>query len=224
MTHFLARLVERARGTAPRVEPIVAPRFAPAPVNETAPEGETPPVVRLAAGTSSPAPPVASRVAGETTKSSVTLRPPRDAEAAPLSATDAPEAPLEIVRETLLVPPPADRPAPDFSPVVRRTEIETGPDSLAQSDRARETGSARPRTARPGPAIAAGPRTFRGLKQAPDSPNESRTEPPIVRVTIGRIEVRAAPAPSAPARKPAPRSEPKLTLDAYLKSRQEGAR
>ncbi len=28
MSHFLARLVERARGTAPRVEPVVAPRFA----------------------------------------------------------------------------------------------------------------------------------------------------------------------------------------------------
>jgi hypothetical protein len=30
MTHFLARLVERARGTAPRVAPIIASRFAPA--------------------------------------------------------------------------------------------------------------------------------------------------------------------------------------------------
>ena len=42
MSHFLARLVERARGTAPRVEPIVAPRFAPTPIVEIASEVETP--------------------------------------------------------------------------------------------------------------------------------------------------------------------------------------
>src|SRR5438093_1643798 len=43
MSHFLARLVERARGTAPRVEPVLAPRFAPAPIVEIASEVEAPP-------------------------------------------------------------------------------------------------------------------------------------------------------------------------------------
>ena len=43
MSHFLARLVERARGTAARVEPIVAPRFAPTAIVEIASEVETPP-------------------------------------------------------------------------------------------------------------------------------------------------------------------------------------
>jgi hypothetical protein len=48
-------------------------------------------------------------------------------------------------------------------------------------------------------------------------------EPPVVHVTIGRIEVRAitpkeAPAPSAPS----PRSEPTLSLDEYLKRRAGG--
>jgi hypothetical protein len=42
MSHFLARLVERARGTAARVEPIVAPRFAPTAIVEIASEVETP--------------------------------------------------------------------------------------------------------------------------------------------------------------------------------------
>ena len=42
MSHFLARLVERARGTAARVEPIVAPRFAPTPIVEIASEVEAP--------------------------------------------------------------------------------------------------------------------------------------------------------------------------------------
>src|SRR5262249_33096337 len=42
MSNFLARLVKRARGTAPRVEPVVAPRFAPTPIVEIASEVETP--------------------------------------------------------------------------------------------------------------------------------------------------------------------------------------
>src|SRR4029077_649349 len=46
MKHFLARLVERARGTAPRVEPVVAPRFAPTPIVEIASEVEAPPPER----------------------------------------------------------------------------------------------------------------------------------------------------------------------------------
>src|SRR5262245_5944129 len=40
MSHFLARLVDRARGTAPRVEPLVKPRFAPAPIFEVGPDAE----------------------------------------------------------------------------------------------------------------------------------------------------------------------------------------
>jgi hypothetical protein len=55
------------------------------------------------------------------------------------------------------------------------------------------------------------------------TPNESPGQPPIVRITIGRIDVRATP-PAAPSRKSSTRSEPKLTLDAYLKSRREGTR
>jgi hypothetical protein len=55
-------------------------------------------------------------------------------------------------------------------------------------------------------------------------PNEPASEPPIVRVTIGQIDVRTTPAPAAPTRKTATPSGPKLTLDAYLKARKEGAR
>jgi hypothetical protein len=55
------------------------------------------------------------------------------------------------------------------------------------------------------------------------TPNESPEQSPIVRVTIGRIDVRAT-APAVPSRKSSTRSEPKLTLDAYLKSRKEGTR
>jgi len=43
MSHFLARLVERARGSAARVEPLLTPRFAPTPIVEIASELEAPP-------------------------------------------------------------------------------------------------------------------------------------------------------------------------------------
>ena len=65
--------------------------------------------------------------------------------------------------------------------------------------------------------------TSRNFERDLLTPNESPEQPPIVRVTIGRIDVRATP-PAAPSRKSSTRSEPKLTLDAYLKSRREGTR
>jgi hypothetical protein len=50
----------------------------------------------------------------------------------------------------------------------------------------------------------------------------SSTSPPIVRVTIGRIEVRAVQSP-APTPKPAkPPPEPKLSLQEYLHKRERG--
>jgi hypothetical protein len=77
--------------------------------------------------------------------------------------------------------------------------------------------SKRPRSATPFTT------TSRNLERDLLRPNESSEQPPIVRVTIGRIDVRAT-LPATPSRKSSARSEPKLTLDAYLKSRREGAR
>jgi hypothetical protein len=66
-------------------------------------------------------------------------------------------------------------------------------------------------------------------QQAPIERRERRAEfehqAPIVRVTIGRIEVRAeiaTPAAAPPAAQPV--RAPTLTLDEYLKQRQEGKR
>jgi hypothetical protein len=67
-------------------------------------------------------------------------------------------------------------------------------------------------------------RAFVQPHRADQFSHELRDEAPIVRVTIGRIDVRAAPAPVPPPRKTAIPAPPKLTLDAYLKSRKEGAR
>ena len=68
MTHFLGRLVERARGTAPRVEPIIAPRFAPTPSAETATEVEPAPIAGIVTATESAPPARREARAPEATK------------------------------------------------------------------------------------------------------------------------------------------------------------
>jgi hypothetical protein len=205
MKHFLARLVERARGMASRVEPIVAPRFAPGPVAEAAPGTEA---ALKSNGEKMPAPP------------DTTSLPPlaaREGEPAPLRG-DAAEARIEVVQETLLVPPGIpDAPAPF---VIRQTKV-VEHDAVSARSSAIKPVRAHWRAQAPAPLRS---QPLRVRQPPPISPNDHPVEPPIVRVTIGRIEVRAAPAPAAPSRKITPSSGPKLTLDAYLKSRKEGAR
>jgi hypothetical protein len=205
MKHFLTRLVERARGTAPLVEPIIAPRFAPAPAAEAAPEPEA---VSKLNGDKMPAqpdnpslPPLATRE-GEPA-------PPRG---------DAAEAPIEVVQETLLVPPGIpDAPAPF---VIRQTKLVEHDAAPARSSAIKSVRA----YSRAQPLPPLWPQPVKARQPPPISSNDDSAEPPIVKVTIGRIEVRTAPAPAAPSRKTAPSSGLKLTLDAYLKSRKEGAR
>jgi hypothetical protein len=68
------------------------------------------------------------------------------------------------------------------------------------------------------PAIQSFSRTyFSPVEQRPS------TSPPIIRVTIGRVEVRAI-HPPAPATKPAKTAPPKLSLEDYLHKRERGSR
>lgn len=209
MTHFLARLVERTRGTGPRIEPIIAPRFAPAPVVEIASESEAKlatvrRTVRPPEAIESPDPVVVRQEKGETLS--------RENESAGKS--------IEPLRETLLVP--RETVALEAPPVVTRAETGDQPVSIPRNGAVWGAASSRSKVARPGSASPA--TTDRGIERAVELPNEPRTEAPIVRVTIGRIEVRTVAAPATPVRKQSRASEPKLTLDAYLKSRKEGAR
>lgn len=57
-------------------------------------------------------------------------------------------------------------------------------------------------------------------------PRKPSPEPPVIQVHIGRIEVRATPPVARSTSSPttAPRPRPALTLNAYLKQRDEGAR
>jgi hypothetical protein len=67
------------------------------------------------------------------------------------------------------------------------------------------------------------PRSLQRRKDFSPIKEGSSTSPPIIRVTIGRVEVRAvhSPAPAPKAGKPAP---PKLSLEDYLHRRERGSR
>ena len=218
MSHFLARLVERARGTAARVEPLVTPRFGPTPIVEIASEVEAPPPERrdqqpTVEEISSPREGVQQEA------------PARKAEPKILRESDKSQLPPEIVApdpepERLLVP--VETGAVDSMAFVRPSRSVDQPVPAVKNGMVRRNSFTASRSKRPRPATSL-TTTSRNLERDLLTPNESREQPPIVRVTIGRIDVRATP-PAAPSRKSSARSEPKLTLDAYLKSRREGAR
>jgi len=228
MSHFLARLVDRARGTAPRVDPITAPRFAPAPVTEIVTEIEAPA-------------PVTSRNNETTSRNEAPTRkivrqeiePPRAEKARRKKTAVAPDPEKLLVPQEILA---ADQP----EPMVRRI----APDEITAPPVGNGTRPKRltpvPRATPPGSPIAATKQASRNIGAGIDDPghltaahasqgaavqpNELHGEPPIVRVTIGRIDVRATPAPATSVRKSPPTAAPKLTLDAYLKERKEGRR
>jgi hypothetical protein len=211
MTHFLARLVERARGTARRIEPIIASRFAPRPPSEIAIENES----RQTQSEQRPA----SAEAKSVPKPDAAIR----SESVSTSA-ETTDVPIEIVRETLLVPQFQEQVPPL---VVSQTDSQRNAQPTQIDAIALEKNEAiKPKMLRASRVTPqrAQPRPFLSKTVLASLPDEPRDQAPIVRVTIGRIEVRAAPPPVAPPRKPARAPGPVLTLDAYLKSRKEGAR
>jgi hypothetical protein len=228
MSHFLARLVERARGAVPRAEPIITPRFAPAPIAESATEIEAPTPVRSRKEET-----VSQNEALTQKTVRQEIRSSRTEEVRLEKAAGPPASPELLLPQKILV---AERP----EPVVRRIapeEITAAPvDNGTKRERvtpargATQPGSPIPAPNLVAPIVATGTGDLGQLGAvspgplAPVQPNELHVEPPIVRVTIGRIEVRATPAPRASVRKSTATAAPKLSLDAYLKERKEGRR
>jgi hypothetical protein len=220
MTDYLTRLAERALGLSEGVQPLIAPRFAPVHEPTTAdgltgfeqatPPGFGDPIAPRPRGDARPSDPPTSPGERVVTSSPQAAAPgfrervsraeavPSFAEAAPVAATppigEVPRRPLD---ESIPVP------APVAAAVLPPVAIPEAP--------------AAPGTA--GPTPVAVPAAARAED---DGPLLGRREPPapVVRVTIGRIEVRAV-APPAPAPRAKPPG-PRLTLESYLRARSEG--
>lgn len=201
MTNFLTRLVDRARGVAPRVEPIVAPRFAPAAVETI--EVEQP--RRAMPASARPAPPSRTVIKDRSR---------------PTERVEKQDTKIEIVPEFLLVPEIHER---EKQVIIERSQVERETAAPAHVGKTSRVVPAKPPTRR----AHRGTPPLRALMQEDRTvrfSDEPRHEAPIVRVSIGRIEVRAAPAPAPPPRKAVRAAPPALSLDAYLQSRKDGGR
>ena len=229
MSDVFSRLVARARDDAPRVRPVIAPRFAPRtaplPLEELDVEVEarqvrgaqhdaTPRTDRERSSTSdavdAPAPPTTLQVERERPSVSAAAASPRTPAAADDPFQPAPltlERTIERIFQTrserveeALAPRPVAAPPPPLHPadlaVLRPAEPSTSATRRDPSSAPREDAA----------PLAVSPR--------PDH------EPEAIRISIGRIDVRAiSPSPALVA-SPRPRSLP-LGLDDYLRRRNE---
>ena len=114
-------------------------------------------------------------------------------------------------RPAFEVAPPRATAVPGITPAVRAPTAQGTPQPPAPA-------GAAPRVTIQPSAIRPGPQTPRPRQTVPISaPKESHT----INVTIGRIEVRAMPAPGQPARRAAPRV-PGIKLEEHLRRRSAG--
>jgi len=217
MADFLTRLIERSRGAAPggqRVEPLIAPLYAAGPNTAQIMMDED----------SSVESDLQRQIHGPRTdeaaqrharKSSTQDRDPKDhltSEITPMrTLTDEPQGAES--RQTVSIhplPPPTPNATLPPAPLVNARPGLTTNDA-DQSRRANiQPLTIRPHVARPDGAPP------RANEAADETTGE--TAAPVIRVTIGRIDVRAVNAPAPPARRQTP-SAPKLSLDEYLRSR-----
>lgn len=246
MSDFLARLAARAIGGEATLAPRLPSRFEPlphAPIlptvdddtaatarHATAPADDTPPAVeplhpprtlppmhddalRPARAeqpmTSVPSPTVASvpdRAIPATVRAASPATPPMTVSIATPARMPAPElahaepvmSPPVQPRQIRIAPPRVEAVSPPSGSLLPSAPVFASPRSEPARDRSDHAATIRPRP------TAAANRT-------------PATSEPVVHVSIGRLEVRAAPAAAAPARR---RDEPRpASLDDYLRQR-----
>lgn len=231
---FAARLLARARGAGtfvrprprpwgeglPPVAPPLEAQDAPEPLAPRASDTPTPPV---GGERRDPAPdPESSPKLDARPAPGPPRRPPRDATEQPPSSARArpPRAEPQPVATSTRTGPSARLHAvePRDAEVIERVLVDSRPRDGAREEPVREPDRAP--TVRPRVSTA---------PAAPGQPARSPIEPqpapqPVVRITIGRIEVRAerenTPRPARPAR-----PEPgRLTLEEYARQRSRGER
>jgi hypothetical protein len=222
MTDFLSRLIDRSTGRAAVAHPVVAPLFATGPslAADRSRDGEEDVAPALAASgparRSSESPLVRSREEDPLASAAPAMR------AAPVSAPFAParfppavagasgDLPPERSREDRLAAEP--RPREGFLAAEGRIEGRaTAGDGDADERAGLETPQAPSRLLRP-------PEPPRRVRTAATHPLTIEQSPaPIIRVSIGRIDVRAVSpaAPTAPSR-PTSRDD-RQSLEEYLK-------
>jgi hypothetical protein len=203
-----------ARGESRGEDPEPSPSFLPAP-SRREPGGERPaPTVRRAAA---PVPP--SLAVQEGRSRAEPTRAADQARRAP--AAERPHPPAA---------PPAPEERPRVEPAIRRIEVErvvtpvpppaaAAPPPAASVPRGREPAASTPP---PAPAFLQ-PRVERLAPEPFSARRAEAAAEPVIQVTIGRIEVRATPAPKAPARE-RPAARPAVDLEEYLRQRAKGER
>jgi hypothetical protein len=206
MTDFLIRLIERSRGLSPeglRVEPLISPLYAAG--SHTAPpddelyeemEKQSPSIVELETHSSiSQRRDFASDIAG----TAFVRGPKRNASVAAPSKRRRPRDIDALEIESARAPDDETQSRPSD----RNPGVEPLPRTIAVPSLARANEIAR---------LTDQPR------RAGETVKEGESVAPIIRVTIGRIDVRAVAAPE-PLRRESPAATPKLSLEEYLRSR-----
>jgi len=217
VTDFLSRLVERSTGRATVAHPVVLPLFAAG-----APLGAEPVEKEAIDGTGSAEGPFAT--VGETS------RPHLPASDAPtLHDTSAPASPVEERRTEVAVPGRERARGPANVGVGDRLRVRLVRDAaspmaseaapLAASD-AGEKATPAP-VSSPDPVVELRPRDATVFPRTAVRVDASTSPPaPIVRISIGRVDVRAVPPALPAAPSPAPvRRDDRLSLEEYLRPR-----
>ena len=187
---------------------------------------ETPDPPEAGARSRRPARPTpAGRVTPQDVRESRPPRPVREGAGPPAETADRPEA--------LAVPSPTRR-APAEGPTPRRPDATPAAPSVGNSDEVADRRLRPAVTAVPEGRAERAPAIDGDFRRAADRPATPRAETrkratspparePTIQVTIGRIEVRAVTPPAQPA-KPKKPTAPRLSLDDYLRRRDEERR
>jgi hypothetical protein len=209
MADYLAGLAARALGVEMVVRPRPAARFEAQPLEE--PESlpvAAAPELDLKGRAAEPAAPM---VRAEP------LPPDKPLQAREPAGEEAGHA------AAVVLPAPAEaRVKPREQELVRPSPVASTTHTAPRGRRTRE--AARPEGIVERPAAAVRPTSRLTAARRATPAKQVRDDPPPVRVTIGRIEVRAVvPPPQAPPR-PASRRPAPLSLDEYLEQRRSGRR
>ncbi|HJZ79460.1 MAG TPA: hypothetical protein VKD91_03920 [Pyrinomonadaceae bacterium] len=230
MADFLTRLIERSRGLAPegqQVEPLIAPLFAAgpnvAPPNDelyderdedSASIVETEPHSSMAQRVDF-APRIAGAAFAEQTEEDISIAPSTRRH---FASRDKNIPEIEFARGASDETPIAwfDQ-NPSIEPLNRAT-VAKSPQSRA-NERPVLTDQSQRAVRKP---LAPLPRPWAhaddSISRAGEAAKKGETTASIIRVTIGRVDVRAVKAPEAP-RRESPAPAPKLSLEEYLSSR-----